>query len=60
MVIGQTYSGGGGGIALLNGVHEIRVVICIGKASGCIKKPFMKINMAAVRTTEMTERKMNG
>jgi len=44
-------------MALLNGEHEIRVVISVWKVSDCIKKMFAKIkykNMANVRTTAMT------
>jgi hypothetical protein len=50
-------------MALLNGLHEIRVVISVWQVSDCIKKIFAKIkykNMANVRTISMTGRKMNG
>jgi len=50
-------------MALLNGEHEILVVIRVWKVSDCIKKTFTKIrykNMATVRKTAMTGQKMNG
>jgi len=50
-------------MALLNGEHEIRKVTRVWKVSDYIKKTFMKMtykNMATVRTTAITGRKMNG
>jgi len=50
-------------MALLNGEHEIRVVISVWDVSDYIKKTSTKIkykNLATVRTTSTTGWKMNG